>query len=97
MKNLTTLVFAFIIVNLAFAQTTVPNGDFEAWTDQYHIPNWDGLNYDGGILNFHTFLRSDDAHTGSYAAQVETINNSFLGDLPGMAFTGNIDFDPATF
>jgi len=97
MKNLTTLFIGLLVFNFAFAQSTVPNGDFEAWTDQYHIPNWDGLNYDGGILNFHTFLRTDDAHTGNYAAQVETINNSFIGDLPGMAFTGNIDFDPTTF
>ncbi len=97
MKNLTTLFIGLIIINLAFAQTVVPNGDFEAWTDQYHIPNWDGLNYDGGILNFHTFTRTDDAHTGNYAAQVETINHNLIGDLPGMAFTGNIDFDPTTF
>lgn len=95
-KLVTLLLLAFAIVNLQ-AQTEVPNGDFEAWTDPYHIPDWDGLNYDGGILNFHTFSRTEDAHSGNYAAQVETINHELIGNLPGIGFTGNIDFDPVTF
>lgn len=96
MKKITTLLFGFLALNLAFAQTTVPNGEFEDWTDEYHILNWDGLNYDGGIINFHTFMRTDDAHSGNYAAKVETINQSLIGDIPGIAFTGNVEFDPVT-
>jgi hypothetical protein len=97
MKNLITITLSLLAINLSIAQTTVPNGDFENWTDQYHIQYWDGLNYDGGFINFHTFLRTDDAHSGNYAAQVQTINNSIIGILPGIAFTGNIDFNPSTF
>lgn len=97
MKKLMTFLFSMLFLASAQSQTAVPNGDFESWTDEYHIPDWDGLNYDGGILNFHTFSRTDDAHTGDYAAQVETINHAMIGNLPGIAFTGNIAFDPVTF
>ncbi|MCF8364323.1 MAG: PCMD domain-containing protein [Bacteroidales bacterium] len=97
MKKIVVFLIASLAISQAFAQTAVPNGDFENWTDQYHIPNWDGLNYDGGFLNFHTFMRTTDAHTGNYAAQVETITQSLIGDIPGIAFTGSIDFDPTTF
>jgi len=97
MKNFFTISLILLAVQFAMAQTTVPNGDFENWTDQYHIQNWDGLNYDGGFINFHTFQRTDDAHSGNYAAQVQTIDNSIVGILPGIAFTGNIDINPSTF
>ncbi len=97
MKKLMTLLFTFFAIASAISQTVVPNGEFESWTDEYHILDWDGLNYDGGILNFHTFSRTEDAHSGDYAAQVETINHTLIGNLPGIAFTGNIAFDPVTF
>ena len=85
------------MINFAYAQTIVPNGDFENWIDQYHIDYWDGLNYDGTFLNFHTFSRTDDAHGGNYAAKIENVTDPLLGLIPGVAFTGTIDFDPQTF
>jgi hypothetical protein len=97
MKTTFITIFAALAMSVSMAQTTVPNGDFENWTDPYNIPAWDGLNYIGGIVNFHTFSQSDDAHTGNYAARIETISQPIIGILPGIAFTGNIEFDPTTY
>jgi hypothetical protein len=97
MKTFILTIVAFTLMGLVSSQSVIPNGDFENWTDQYHIQYWDGLNYDGGFINFHTFQRTDDAWSGNYAAQVETINNTLVGTLPGIGFTGTIDFDPSTF
>jgi hypothetical protein len=97
MKTTFITIFAALAMSVSMAQTTIPNGDFENWTDPYNIPAWDGLNYIGGIVNFHTFSQSDDAHTGNYAARIETISQPIIGILPGIAFTGNIEFDPTTY
>jgi hypothetical protein len=82
---------------LSTGQNTIPNGDFENWNTAYSIDSWDGLNYDGSIYSFHTFSRTEDAHSGNYAAQIETISQPMLGTLPGIAFTGSIDFDATTY
>jgi len=97
MKTTFITILTALAMSVAMAQTTVPNGDFENWADPYNITDWDGLNYNGGIINFHTFSQTDDAHSGDYAAQVETISQPLIGALPGIAFTGNIEFDPTTF
>ncbi len=97
MKTFISTIIAFALIGLVSGQTVVPNGDFENWTDQYHIQYWDGLNYDGGFINFHTFQRTDDAFSGNYAAQIETINNTLVGTIPGVGFTGDISINPTTF
>lgn len=96
MKKITFILF-IAWLNSGLAQTTVPNGGFETWSDEYNAESWDGFNYSGTWLNFHTFTRSDDAHTGNYAAQVENVNDELLGLIPGVAFTGTFDFDPLTY
>jgi len=97
MKTLIFTIVAFTLMGFVSGQSVIPNGDFENWTDQYHIQYWDGLNYDGGFINFHTFQRTDDAWSGNYAAQVETINNTLVGTIPGVGFTGDININPTTF
>lgn len=96
MKN-SLLIILLVWLSSGFAQTTVPNGNFENWTDEYHAESWDGLNYDGTWINFHTFSRSDDAHSGNFAAQIENVTDDLLGIIPGAAFTGTFDFDPLTY
>jgi hypothetical protein len=98
MKNVYTLLVlsTFLFAGLTKAQTTIPNGDFENWTDEYHIPYWDGMNYDGNFLHIHTFSQTTDSHSGIYAAQVETIYDPLFGVIPGFAFTGTIEVDPAS-
>jgi hypothetical protein len=97
MKTTLITLMALVIAISGLPQNSIPNGDFENWNSEYSIDSWDGLNYDGSIFNFHTFSRTDDAHSGNYAAQIETISQSMLGTLPGIAFTGSIDFDAATY
>jgi hypothetical protein len=84
-------------LNNGFAQNTVPNGNFEVWTDQYHAESWDGMNYEGTWINFLTFSRTEDAHSGNYAAQIENVSDELIGLIPGMAFTGTFEFDPLTY
>ncbi len=98
MKKIYTLLVlsSFLFSILLNAQTTIPNGDFENWTDEFHIPYWDGMNYDGNFLHIHTFSQTSDAHSGDYAAQIETIYDPVFGVIPGFAFTGTIDIDPAS-
>jgi hypothetical protein len=98
MKKIYTLLVlcAFLFASITNAQTTIPNGDFEDWTDEYHIPYWDGMNYDGNFIHIHTFSQTTDSHSGNYAAQVETIYDPLFGVIPGFAFTGTIDVDPAS-
>jgi len=78
---------------------TISNGGFENWVDQggYEEPqSW-------GTLNFFTLLgapagttQTSDAHSGDYAAKIETttfdVDSDGLDDtLPGVVFLGEFD------
>lgn len=82
----------FFTANLLVAQTPVPNGDFETWTDTVTAGSWSTNNYSlGGIINYNFVHRSTDAHGGTYAAQLETMNIPVLGDMGGLITLGAYD------
>jgi hypothetical protein len=82
----------FFTANLLMAQTPVPNGNFETWTDTVTAGSWTTNNYSiGGFLNYNFVHRSTDAHGGTYAAQIETINIPILGDMGGLVTLGAYD------
>lgn len=94
MKRKFILLFSFVLLIsiTSFAQTPVPNGDFEDWTDTITVQNWSTNNYDIGGILFYTFVhRSADAHGGTYAAKIETINIPVLGDMGGIVTLGSYD------
>lgn len=76
----------------SFAQTQVPNGNFENWTDTVNAQSWGSNNYSlGGFLNYNFVHQSTDAHSGTYAAMLETKNIPLLGDMGGLITLGSYD------
>jgi hypothetical protein len=72
----------------------VPNGSFENWTG-YHIDNWPSTNALIIFGNPQTLYKSSDAHSGSFACEVNTLkikakpNGFFVPDYSGSLFVGN--------
>jgi len=96
MKKFFTLIIASIFATSMFAQIQAPNPSFENWSaaDIGELPDgWDGLNRDVGYgINVETVTKDDtDPQDGTYSAKLTTVNNSILGDLPGVLTLGVID------
>lgn len=79
----------------SYAQAPIANGDFETWTGsvlQRRPQGWlttdDVLAAAGFPIPIGNVTRSTSPHGGSYAAQVATVNNSFIGDIPGFLILG---------
>ena len=68
--TLLTLVTAFNL--LSFAQTQVPNGGFETWTDSVTAGTWNSLVIPGFPSSTYFVHRTSVSHTGSFAAKIET-------------------------
>jgi hypothetical protein len=72
------------------AQTPVPNGTFENWTDTTTAASWNSNNYSvGGFLNYYFVHRSSSAHGGSFAAKIETLSIPVVGGMGGILTLGS--------
>lgn len=75
-----------------FAQTSIPNGDFEDWANiTFKTPtsfafssNFEIINNGGGILNVN---QTTDKHSGTYAIQLSTIDDG--SGSPSVAYIVN--------
>lgn len=103
MKHVCLMALAFVLNATIYAQN-VPNGGFENWTLQvvYEDPeNWITLNMLGALGAPATVVQSTDAHTGNYAALLETVETDMGGDgiadtLPGTMTLGLFDISGET-
>ena len=87
-----TFIFSLLLASYTIAQTPVPNGDFETWTDTVTAASWSSNNYSiGGILNYNFVHRSTDVHGGTYAAKLESMNLPVLGNMGGLITLGSYD------
>jgi hypothetical protein len=94
-----------IIVAAAFhatAQDTIVNRGMEHWTDygNYEEPdNWQTAN--GALANIpgntqFTVVKSSNPHTGDYAARLENLHYTVLGQaVPGVMTNGRFDLSPS--
>jgi hypothetical protein len=93
MKTIFTLCI-FVLFGAINLHAQVPNGSFENWTG-YHIDNWPSTNALIFFGNPQTLYKSSDAHTGSFACEVNTLkikvkpNGFFVPDYSGSLFVGN--------
>ena len=82
---------------LMFGQTTIPNGDFEAWqsvgNSDEEPTNWNGNKTGSGFANLGPqtcFQETSNPHTGTYCLKLE--NGSFFGTpINAAATTGRIE------
>lgn len=80
------------------AQNATPNAGFEDWTavnffGNFFIPNgWDNLDSATAIINILTCVRTEDAHSGSYAVKLITYEVNIFGTdtANGIITTGNL-------
>lgn len=95
---------AFIIVAIALqasAQDTIVNRGLEHWTDHgnYEEPeHWktanESLSSIPGNTEF-TVVKSSNPHTGNYAARLENLHYSTIGQaVPGVMTNGNFELSP---
>lgn len=91
MKKILPFVFVCWLIS-GFSQNTIPNAGFENWSDENNATDWYGLSIDLIVYQLYTFSQSPDAHVGSYAAKVETIDATLV-NLPGIACLSPISFD----
>ncbi|MFH0866164.1 MAG: hypothetical protein V1904_08210 [Bacteroidota bacterium] len=92
MKRKITLLFSLMLclsINLS-AQAPVPNGNMENWADSITCQNWTTNNYNIGGFIYYSFVhQSTDAHGGTYAAEIKTINIPVLGNMSGIMTLGS--------
>ena len=89
---------AIVFASAAGAQT-IPNGGFENWTDNglYEDPDqWVSLNFFALLGAPETATKSTDAHSGTYAAQLQTVAADVDGDgnndtIPSSLSLGTLD------
>ncbi len=74
------------------AQTQVPNGGFENWTDENTCDGWEGRVSLLGIFNTNLLTQSTVSRTGQFAAKIETKEMMLLGTIPGIATCGTMNF-----
>jgi hypothetical protein len=92
-----TLLFSLLVIlclgmtNIQ-AQTQVPNGGFENWTDENTCDGWQGKVSLLGIMNANLLTQSTVSRTGQFAARVETKEMMLLGTIPGIATCGKMSF-----
>jgi hypothetical protein len=80
-----------VLIRLSIqAQTQIPNGNFENWTDQYNAVGWNSINE-----LIHSAVRTPDSNTGGYAASLTT-NSIFISNIPGLVTLGIIDIENYT-
>lgn len=92
--NIISLLFLMILgISVTNAQTQVPNGGFENWTDTVTCQSWQGAVSVLGFLNANFLTRTTQAKTGQYAAKIETKSLLLLGTIPGIATTGTLSLD----
>jgi hypothetical protein len=92
---LTTL--SMFSTTVMFGQTTIPNGDFEAWqsvgNSDEEPTNWNGNKTGGGLANLGPqtcFRESTNPHSGTYCLKLD--NASFFGTpINATATTGRIE------
>jgi len=96
MKHITILLAAIIMFACAAnsnAQTQVPNGGFENWSDTVTCQAWDGhISYGFGLFNQYFLTRTTDKHSGNFAAKIETKEDMLLGNIPGIVTLGKLEF-----
>ena len=88
------LILQICILNICsiYAQPTIPNSDFEQWTDSITPGNgWGTSNISLGFYTFSPVTQTTDKHSGSYAIKLKTTNTGVAGVLPGIAVTGTYD------
>ncbi len=94
MKRIITLsLFVFIYFG-AFSQGTVPNGGFETWTDTVTCASWGSISVapiPPFFPGFYGMTRSTDAHSGTYAAKLQTKTIPSISTLPGVTTLGAVD------
>lgn len=90
MKKILLITVCFISINVLIAQPTIPNNDFETWTDTITPTGWGTTNLDFGYYSIVTVTQTTDNHTGSYAMKLKTVNDQMIGMIPGAAFTGSL-------
>ncbi len=93
MKRIITLLLGIYLSIFLYAQNTqLENSGFEQWTDLNHAQGWNTeINNNGLIVT--TAERSSDAHSGSYAAKLETKRIITNDIVPGMIQLGKLDID----
>lgn len=90
------LLFVYGNGQVSYAQTGVPNGNFENWPsgNNDNPEFWDSPNSITGGFPFFlkTVEKTSDSHTGSWAAQVTT--GTILGEtIPGVLSLGTLEID----
>lgn len=105
MKKIFTL-FSALLLSAALVGQTVPNNDFENWTDEHTAVNWNSsfpLTVEGMsltiVMDYNSVTQSTQAHTGSYAAQIQSQEASaqmysfppYSIPIPGIMQLGQFD------
>lgn len=92
--NIISLFFLmFLGISVSNAQTQVPNGGFENWTDTATCDGWQGTISVMGFLTANLMVQTDQAKSGQFAAKVQTQELMLLGTIPGIATTGALALD----
>ncbi len=91
-RNVIILLICAVFSFHSFSQNPIPNADFENWTDDNHPQSWYGLTVDLFVYQIYTLSKTTDAHTGNFAALIETKDASLMA-LPGIASLSDMAID----
>ncbi len=90
MKKTITILASLIMFGIASvsqAQTPMPNGGFETWTDTVTCDTWSSNNLNLGLFAFNFVKQTTDKHSGTYAASIQTMN-ALIQVMPGVITLG---------
>lgn len=85
-----------VLKNNSVATTSLPNFSFENWTSvsTEDPDNWSTLNSQLAPLGLENTIKTTDANSGTYAAQLTTVYNPQWNDtIGGMVLLGTFDFN----
>ncbi len=82
----------FLIIAIKLLGQQIPNSDFESWSGSNSADGWTCAIYPSGVT-INTAQRTNDSHSGNYAAKLVT-QTVLTGDVvPGMIMLGQLDLD----
>ena len=92
MKINLTFLLLFAAYSISSAQQIqVPNGNMEAWNDTISANIWGSNNQDFGIVTVNFVKRTADAHSGNYAAKIESKDIFLVGVKRGIFTLGTFN------
>ncbi len=88
-KSVFIVIIVFVFTLTTYAQTQLPNPDFENWDSEYNATDWNSID----ILFFHSAARTTDAAFNDYGVRLTTQDVIGMGAVQGVMLLGEVNLE----